>query len=435
MLRTSAASPAAVISSTESSATGSPAGGSKSAVRSRAIAGGTSVGARGASTVSLIGTTPIPWRSAHAPKEWARSPAGTSWSRRRTGRAAASAARNAFSVPLGSRSPTTSTSASCSHRARDDLAGGGRGQGRGVREAAVDGGVETAEQARHRGQRPPALLARAGDHRIQVARVHAFAAEVGQRARQRAGQRAAGQVRRHLEAAVVVEQPLRDQRVVPGVPGRQPASEERRLGERAQQVAQGQRVEAGDGLAARGEAAGDLQGRGPRRNEEDQRTDGHRVMIILHAGPGRTGVPHPLRGHRPRGHGAAVPGAHPERLRGGAPAHRRPRGGRGRAGAAGLCGGRRLVPAADRDQPGRVPRRGRHPALPHRDRDDLCRARARDRGRGRGSARPPRHHDFSPGHPAHRGAGGAGQRDDPGRRGAGRAGPRRPSSPWAGWCW
>ena len=113
---------------------------------------------------------PIPWRSAHAPKEWARSPGGTSWSRRRTGRAAASAARNAFSVPLGSRSSTISTSASCSHRARATSPAAASARAAVSAKRPVDRGVEPAEQPRHRGQRSLARGARARRHRIQVAR-------------------------------------------------------------------------------------------------------------------------------------------------------------------------------------------------------------------------------------------------------------------------
>ena len=113
--------------------------------------------------------------------------------------------------------------------------------------------------------------------RLDCGRRDEAAAQRHERPRERRRDRRHGRAVGQPQAgpAGLGEQPRREQGVVAAVPRPQPTPEQDGLGERARELERLQRVDTGERATGRGEPARKLDGGGARRDEQDERAEGH----------------------------------------------------------------------------------------------------------------------------------------------------------------
>jgi hypothetical protein len=105
------------------------------------------------------------------------------------------------------------------------------------------------------------------------------AAQLGEGAREGGGHARLRDAFAKGEAVRAFEEAPRHQRGVAAVPAQEAAPEQRGLRDRAREVVQRHRIEAGDGPSAGGEAAREFHSRRPGRHEEHEGTRTHRRII------------------------------------------------------------------------------------------------------------------------------------------------------------
>jgi hypothetical protein len=266
MARTSAASPGAETRATESSSTGAPAGGEG--------------GQQRVSLVDLGHPAPLrPGAERGAPQT--RRPLTAEQAH------GSGSGEGGHEVPfhgielevvehehLGLGHPAPSCEALRRRRQQRDGVGGL------PVERVVEAAVEAAQAAQTLGV--PGRMSCPLGIRLEALRRNAPLAQGPKRPGERRRHRPPRQVGGEPEAgATLGEKPGGEQRIVAVVPRAQPPSEEKRLGQRAGEVEDLERIEAGERPSGGGESTGQLDHRRHRRTEEDERAQGHGGEPIL----------------------------------------------------------------------------------------------------------------------------------------------------------